>query len=551
MNKKKILWVGETTHALSGYGTYGKELLTRLINMDKYHVAEFASYAVVDDPKDKHVNWRYYPNAVHKDDPRYEEYNKQITNQFGAWRFEQVLLDFQPDIVCDIRDFWMLAFEHTSPLRPYYHWAIMPTVDSAPQKNDWIEVFLDADGVFTYSDWGLEVLRKQSDGRIKLQQSAPPGVDPEVFKPVENKAEHRKQMGFAEDAFIIGTIMRNQKRKLYPDLFKAFRMFLDNADPELAKKTFLYVHTSFPDRGWNLPALINEFGIGHKVLFTYHCRATGKYFCSFFQDAKTYSPYSQGITGVLPSVSVGLEPEELSEIYNLFDVYVQYSICEGFGMPQVEAAACGVPVMAVDYSAMSDVVRKTGGFPLKVERMFREFETGADRAYPDNEYFAKTIEKFFTMSDEARAKYSDKARQAILDIYNWDRTTQIWSDYFDSVELCDRQGQWDAPVNLHQIPDNIPTPELSTPEFVRWLCTKVLNEPNKEFSLLALDTIKDLNYGATFVDNDFKKFEQQDAYERFKIAAMNKIMAEQVRSGMIPTELSDFIQYAHKKEAGL
>ena len=41
---------------------------------------------------------------------------------------------------------------------------------------------------------------------------------------------------------------------------------------------------------------------------------------------------------------------------NTFDLYVQYANSEGFGLPQVEAAGCGIPVASVDYSAMSSVV---------------------------------------------------------------------------------------------------------------------------------------------------------------------------------------------------
>ena len=33
-------------------------------------------------------------------------------------------------------------------------------------------------------------------------------------------------MGLDPDCKIIGTVMRNQRRKLYPDLFEAFKKFL-------------------------------------------------------------------------------------------------------------------------------------------------------------------------------------------------------------------------------------------------------------------------------------------------------------------------------------
>jgi glycosyltransferase involved in cell wall biosynthesis len=48
--------------------------------------------------------------------------------------------------------------------------------------------------------------------------------------------------------------------------------------------------------------------------------------------------------------------EFMSAIYNAFDVLLNPSMGEGFGVPIVEAQACGVPVIVSDHSAMSELV---------------------------------------------------------------------------------------------------------------------------------------------------------------------------------------------------
>ena len=63
-------------------------------------------------------------------------------------------------------------------------------------------------------------------------------------------------------------------------------------------------------------------------------------------------------------------------------------------MPQVEAAACGVPVMAVDYSAMSSVVKNLKGTPIPVERLFLETETHSYRALPNNHILAELLGRY-------------------------------------------------------------------------------------------------------------------------------------------------------------
>ena len=105
--------VTESSATLSGYGTYSKEVLSRLHKTGKYEIAELASYAFPGDPKIANTPWTVYPNAINpqnQNDPRLKDLNSQPINQFGAWRFERVCLDFRPDIVFDIRDPWMLMF---------------------------------------------------------------------------------------------------------------------------------------------------------------------------------------------------------------------------------------------------------------------------------------------------------------------------------------------------------------------------------------------------------------------------------------------------------
>ena len=111
-----------------------------------------------------------------------------------------------------------------------------------------------------------------------------------MYKPVEDKRKHKQFVGLDPDCKIIGTVMRNQRRKLYPDLFEAFKKFLDKAED---KNYYLYCHTSYPDLGWDIPELLNEHGIGSKVLFTYICPETKKPFVSVFKGYGSVTLYRQ------------------------------------------------------------------------------------------------------------------------------------------------------------------------------------------------------------------------------------------------------------------
>ena len=332
--------------------------------------------------------------------------------------------------------------------------------------------------------------------------------------------------------------MRNQKRKLFIELMKSFRLFLDSAPSEIADKSYLYLHTSYPEKsGWNIAEGIIDNDLASKVLVTYVCRGCKNYFVSSFQDALTRCPTCRNVSCVLPSVAAGLEISELVNIYNLMDMYVQYAICEGFGMPQVEAASCGVPVAATDYSAMEDVVRFTNGYPIKVKNMYRELETDADRAYPDNEHLAEILLEHSSLSM--------MTRNGAMSRYNWNETANVWAEYIDTYTPVGLQGKWDAPPRLFQIPAE--QPQMASNEaFVRWSMANVMNSPDKAYSYQAENFIKSLNLGAIVDGGSLEPFNRDNLWGLLQNKAKGKLVAEQVRCGIADMTEEPFLKIAYQ-----
>jgi glycosyltransferase involved in cell wall biosynthesis len=495
MRKKRILFCSEATFLNTGYATYTREILNYLHSTGKYELAEMASYGEQDDPRAKSIPWKFYGVIPNKDTPEeiHKQYQSMPTAQFGELAFEPTCLDFKPDIVCDIRDFWMMDFAERSPYRPFFKWCIMPTVDARPQARQWISTYESADACLTYSEWAGEVLKDQSGDKIKYLGISPPSAH-SAYKPIENREELRKAYGINPNAKIIGTVMRNQRRKLYPDLFEAFKLLLDKVEDK--SEYMLYCHTSYPDLGWDIPELLQQYQLSSKVLFTYICGQTNKPFPSLFRGAFTQSPFTGKYGATLSNVKNGVDYEELSNIINMFDLYVQYANCEGFGLPQVEAAACGVPVMATDYSAMESVVRNLGGVPLTPKALYKELETGCFRAVPDNELAAQKFFEFFQQPLSMRRKVGFDTRQKFLEHYQWEKSGKAWEDYFDSVEILPEEKTWKSPPRIkppQQKPDKLPD-NVSHETLARWLITEVLCEPERVNSFMEARLIRDLMY---------------------------------------------------------
>lgn len=520
MNKKKILMVTEFSQLPTGYSVYSKEVLSRLHQVPNFDVAELACYCSEDDLKIKSVPWRIFPNKPKSGTPEYDTYKSSSTSEFGEFSFNSVLLNFKPDFVFDIRDFWMLSFEQTSPFRAFYNWAIMPTVDAEPQNIEWMDTYAQANAVFTYSEFGRDTLLNHYSG-INFKGVASPCAS-YSFHPMKEKDSLRQRLGISNNIYIIGTVMRNQRRKLYPDLFKSFRKLLDETGRE---NVYLYCHTSFPDVGWDIPQLLLKYNIGNKVLFTYKCTKCNNVSCSFFHDVIQNCDNCNNFTSSICGINNPISEQELATVYNVFDIYVQYANSEGFGMPQLEAAQCGNVVCSIDYSAMSSVIKNIGGIPIKVAEYATEGETGCLRAIPNNKDFIEKMKDLISKSRDDLKQIGRKIYINTLKHYNWDTTAKQWIDYFNNTETMPLQNTWMSPIKILK-----PSPineSLKNPlDQANFLISQVLCKPELIGTFLWRRLLKELTYKGTVENiNSFylneshykdvfrmKPFSYQDAY---------------------------------------
>jgi glycosyltransferase involved in cell wall biosynthesis len=510
--KKRILLCNEASFLGTGFARYGNEILKRLYETGKYELAELGISARPDDPRQSTLPWKFYGNnPVSNEDVG--AFLSKKSNVYGEWRFEPTVIDFKPHIVWDIRDWWMMEFAERSPARPYFHWAIMPTVDSHPQTDYWLATFMKANGVLTYSEWGAELLRKETNDKIKVFGVASPAADYSVFKPVENKQGFKSKMGLSPNSIVFGTVMRNQRRKLYPELIETFAKFLSSAPDYIAKNIYLYLHCSWPDkRGWDIPRLLKDNGVGHRVFFTYVCNKCKGVFPSLFQDARTFCRSCGSYEAMMPNTLQPMPVDALAQIYNLFDVYIQYSSSEGFGIPQVEAAGCGVPVIGVNYSAMTEVIKNVCGTLIPVQRMVREVETHCLKAFPENDCLLSAFKRFCGMSSMNRRNEGFRARACAMKKYTWDNAARVWENYFDLVDIVDK---WGFPAKIHKPSLNIPQ-GLSNDDFVRWCMTNIAGRPDLAYSFITSSLIQNLNFGYVVVPVEGIAGSNESEFEKHK-----------------------------------
>lgn len=467
MSKKKILFCGEASWLGTGFATYNREVIKRLHATGKYEIAEMGAYGSSEEQAAKNLPWKFYGVLpTNEEERRIYESNK--INQFGAYKFDAVVVDFQPDIVFDPRDPWMFGYIQGSRFRPCYKTVFMPTVDSAPQKKEWIEdIFKKTDVITTYSRYGKRVL--ENDG-VKVVDVTSPGVDLDVFCP-KDRAEARAEwdLSLTNKVLIIGTVMRNQKRKLFPDLFEAF-MKLRKKYPEdpAVKHAALLCHTSWPDVGWDLPELIKRNQIQRHVIFTYVCDHCHGAFLSWIistdQSGVGQCVLCGNMSAHMPNTHKKVDDKTLARVYQSMDIYVQASICEGWALPIVEAKSCGLPTICQNYSAMEDHVENPGGIELKVGRFYTEAETMAIRSLPDQD---DLVDKLYELlrSSKKRKKIGAEARMCAETMHSWDTTADKLGKIFDELDVHDRDKTWNKLPTIkilehRAIPDNLPNEQF-------------------------------------------------------------------------------------------
>jgi glycosyltransferase involved in cell wall biosynthesis len=152
----------------------------------------------------------------------------------------------------------------------------------------------------------------------------PHGVDTSVFKPYP-QAEAREQVGADKDAFIVGMVAANKgkpSRKCFQEALQAFAIFRERHDDAI-----LYLHTDLTGDE-DILSLKESLQIPDDAV----------------RMADQYRINLQP-----------LPPAMMARVYSTFDVLLNPSAGEGFGVPIIEAQACGVPAIVTDFSAMKEV----------------------------------------------------------------------------------------------------------------------------------------------------------------------------------------------------
>lgn len=361
----KILWHSNAPWSPSGYGSQ-TALFAPLLKHELGHDLAISSF------------WGLQGSKLDWDDiavyPADGSYGGELIPVY-ATHFSDTNNPLDVTVIT-LMDVWALSLPVLNPALSILPMASWTPVDHDPTPEH-VRLFFEKTGAVpvAMSRFGERMLRNEGLDPLYV----PHGIDTEKLVPYPKDAA-REALGIPGDAFVVGMVAANQgnkpPRKAFPQAFDAFARFRAQHPDAL-----LYLHTMMdaePDKrsGLNLLPLAESLKLPREALM--------------------WTPEI--------NLRLGVPYEEMATLYSAFDVLLAPSYGEGFGIPIVEAQACGCPVIVNDFSAMPELCGagwKVDGHP------YFDYQHGGGASYfqdPDVGSILDALEDAYESADQLRER---------------------------------------------------------------------------------------------------------------------------------------------------
>ena len=319
----KILWVSNSPAAPSGYGTQTRQVGRRL---------RAAGHELV-----------YAANDGSRGDFLFDGCRVLGSGEqrYSLDTIREDVIRTRPDLTVVLYDVWVFTEgERTEdPFEGVPNVAAWCPVDHYPVPPTLLPWLTKGYTAIAMSEYGRQQLQhasdlaQQAEGRGFPVLYAPHAVDRSVIRPTPEVAggrTFRELIGVPQDAYLVGIVAANigtgvYDRKGLGDMAQALGVFMAR-HPD----AHLYVHSGQTgENGLNLPVLLQVANVPADRL----------------RWADQHMMRKRTIPDAL-----------MAAAYTSFDVLLGTSRGEGFGLPHLEAQACGTPVILSNWTASTELV---------------------------------------------------------------------------------------------------------------------------------------------------------------------------------------------------
>jgi glycosyltransferase involved in cell wall biosynthesis len=261
---------------------------------------------------------------------------KKGPDLLGVGQIYDTVMDVKPDVVYMTADIGSVV--HMTMGTPDMPAFCYIPIEGEPITNKlWKAVAANMHWL-SVSKYGADLVKRQLNRDVDWAWH---GVDHDVFKVTGNRDQTRAKFGWT-DKFVIIDVATNVQRKQLPRLMEAVSI-LKHQYHYGPDRLQLYLHTvpyqNHHLEGWNLFDIVELYGIRDMVMF---------------------HPNMAKLNDFVPEHTGDPNYPGLVEIMNAADLSVNVSQVEGASLTNIEAMACGLPVMTTVYAAGMEMVGKAG-----------------------------------------------------------------------------------------------------------------------------------------------------------------------------------------------
>lgn len=479
MRKKKVLFHSNYAGAKTGFGGFMREILSYLYKTGKYDLTLYAAGMTWTHRDFQRWPWKTYgtlPENPADIQRLNQDPNLARMANYGEYLIDRVVETVKPDVYVGVEDIWGVSYCKDKAWWNKITCAVHTTLDSRPILSQAVEMAKVTPNFFSWADFATKEMHAMGLTHVKTVRGS---VNSDVYRRLSDvqKQELRARHNIPQDAFCMGMLSRNQLRKSFPNIIRAYKKFKDE-NPRV-KNTRLLFFTHFSE-GWNIPDLVKELGIpNEEVLATYKCRQTGRYYIRPYAGQDLDNPET-GAKKTLVTVNIqdGLTEEQVNEWYNVLNVYVHAFTSGGQERSIQEAKLAELITLVTNYSCGEDSCQEeAASLPLDWDE-YREPGTQFIKATTKPSSIAKQIAKVCAMDPRRRREMEKRGRQWVLDNFSIEVIGKQFEEFLDAAPFTDYDFSFNVPKGnpTASVPNIADNTEWVKTLYKQILCREVPNE---------------------------------------------------------------------------
>ena len=459
MGRHKIIIQTNAPWLKTGLAENGRLLSKYFLKRGKYDLVYYCTQTSVADGNLGKMPYKAYgciPNNPHEIAELQRDPGRYRDVCYGSYYIDSIIKNEKPTIWLGSDDIWSFGngyygAEWFKKINSVFH----ITIDSKPILE---QAYEQAKATKYFHSWAKFAIpeMKKKDVDINHIYGA---SETTKFKPIskQDKKELRKKFGIDENATIFIFLGRNQLRKEFGNVIKAFAEFKKEFPDSNAKLLF---HTCFSEGGgWNIPMISEYSGLKKEdILCTMVCKNCGQWEIKpYFGEDTDCKMCSSKKSQVSANIHYGVPDNELHLVYGIADAAISAFTSGGLEFHNVNSLLCGLPLACTNYSSGEDFCEQSFVYPINWH--FRlESGTNFIKATNDIKSISGFMRKIFTASSKDIESISEKGRDWSSKEFSLETIGAKWEDLFDSMPMPD----WSSiTLTYKKKNDAYPNPDIS------------------------------------------------------------------------------------------